>query len=50
MKSMGVGGARRSYAGEAEEETVQVFEQEIYDIVEKGLEGNGLSDDEVLTL
>lgn len=49
-EAKGVGEARRSYAGEAEEEAVQVFEQEIYDIVEKGLEGNGLSDDEVLTL
>ena len=29
---------------------MQVFDQEIYDIVEKGLEGNGLSAENVLAL
>ena len=29
---------------------MQVFDQEIYDIVEKGLEGNGLSAEDVLAL
>lgn len=45
-----LGGGGSPGASGAEEGIVQIFDQVVYDIVEKGLEGNGLTADEVLTL